>query len=72
MKYRVKLHPQVEKFLSKLPKNISTRIQDKLRSLKEESFLHLEHFAGKNVYKFRVGTYRALIDVDTSRRIVLV
>tara|TARA_B100000315_G_C14571747_1_gene585935 strand:+ start:107 stop:349 length:243 start_codon:yes stop_codon:yes gene_type:complete len=35
-------------------------------------FLTLQHFEGKDYYKFRIGTYRALIDVDKQRKIVFV
>ncbi len=30
----------------------------------ENPFHYLEHYEGKDYYKFRIGDYRALIDVD--------
>jgi len=72
MSYKVKLHPKVDKFLNKLDKLLSKRIRDKLRLLKEEPFKYLEHFEGKNYFKFRIGDYRALIDIEKNRKIIFV
>ena len=33
---------------------------------------YLEHYEKANVYKLRIGDYRALIDVDKSRKILFV
>jgi len=72
MSYTVKLHPQVDKFLRKSDNELSERIRNKLRLLIEEPFNNLEHYEGKDYYKLRIGDYRALIDVDTSRKITFV
>jgi len=72
MNYQVKLHPNVIKFLDKCEKILSERIKKRLNLLKEDPFRYLEHYEGENVYKFRIGNYRALVDVDTSRKIVFV
>jgi len=42
-----------------------------LRLLKEEPFRFLEHYEG-DCHKLRIGDYRALIDIDTSRKIIFV
>ena len=72
MSYKVKLHPNVVKFLVKLPEDISERIKNKLKEIKENPFHYLEHYEGEDVYKLRIGNYRALIDVDISRKILFV
>lgn len=72
MSYEVLLHPEIVKFLDKLPKDVSFRIKEKLKDLKEEPFRHLEHYEGGKLYKFRIGDYRALIDVDIKNKIVFV
>lgn len=72
MNYKVKLHPKATKFLTKLEKDLSERIKQRLQMLKEDPFRYLEHYEGENCYKFRTGDYRALIDVDQSRKIVFV
>ena len=72
MSYAIKLHPKVNRFLNKCDKSLSDRIKKRLRMLKENPFRYLEHYAGKGYYKLRVGDYRALVDADTSRKIVFV
>lgn len=72
MIYTVKLNPKVNKFLNKCDKILSERIKKKLRLLKEEPFIYLEHYEGKDYYKLRIGDYRALVDVDNSRKIIFV
>ncbi len=72
MTYEVLLHPNVAKFLESLPKDISERIREKLKKLKEYPFDYLEHYAGDDFYKLRIGDYRALIDVDIKNRVVFV
>ena len=72
MNYFVKLHPKVAKFLNKLDKHIEIRIRGRLKLLKSEPFHYLEHYEGEDFYKFRIGEYRALIDVDKSRKILFV
>lgn len=68
MTYSIGWHPKVRKFLQKLPKEISERILIKVRGLQEDPFRFLEHYEGKDYYKFRVGDYRLLIDVDFQKR----
>ncbi len=70
MIFSVKLDPKVAKFIDKLSEDISERIKSKLRLLKDEPFRYLKHFSGKEVYKFRIGEYRALVDVDFIRRVI--
>jgi len=72
MSYAVKLHPAVIKFLDKLDKHLAERTKKRLKLLKENPYRYLEHFEGQDFYKFRIGDYRALIDVDKSRKIVFV
>ena len=68
--YRIKLHPNVQKFLRKCSVFLAERIQNRLRILKRDPFHYLEHYEGANYYKFRIGSYRALIDIDTKRKII--
>jgi len=69
--YVVKIHPSVSKFIQK-NRSLAWRIERKLRQLKENPFLYLEHFVGQSFYKLRIGQYRALIDVDKKRKLVFV
>jgi len=72
MTYLVKLHPNVIKFIEKCDKSISDRIYKRLELLKENPFRYLEHYEGEDCFKFRIGDYRALVDVDNSRKIVFI
>lgn len=73
MVYQVKLHPKVDKFLTKCEKELEDRIRNKLELLKDEPFKHLEHFESEErCYKFRIGDYRALVDVNVEEKKVLV
>ena len=71
--YQVKLHLNVDKFLSKLDSQLESRIRNRLKLLENDPFHYLEHYEGKEkCYKFRIGDYRALIDVDQTRRLIFV
>ena len=70
--YKIKIDPKVNKFLEKSETQLSERIKNKLKSIKEEPFIYLEHLEGQDFYKLRIGNYRALIDVDKKRKIIFV
>lgn len=71
MSYEISWHPQAAKYVEKLPHSIATRILDKFDDLAEDPFRYLEHFEGEG-YKFRIGEYRALIDVDFDKKVLKV
>ncbi len=63
--WEVLLSLDVQEFLKKQDKHISQRLKKGLEKLKTDNPFHfLEHFEGENYYKYRIGEYRALIDVD--------
>ena len=65
--WEVIISPDVQSFLTKLDQQLAELLQKGLRKLKtDDPFHYLEHFEGKDYYKFRIGDYRALIDVDFS------
>lgn len=68
--YEVKLNPQVLKFLKKQDAHIYSRLREGLQKLKDPLSC-VEHFEG-NDYKYRIGDYRALLDIDFGRKIVFV
>ena len=72
MNYDLQWHPTVQKFLRKLPRDIAQRIVSKAKELQEEPFRYLDHFAGEDCYKFRVGDYRFLVDVDQTKMLVFI
>ena len=68
--YKIEWSKRADAELSKLPKDITVRIIKKVDSIRSEPFHFLEHYEGEKVYKLRVGDYRALIDVDSSNKIL--
>lgn len=72
MSYFVKWKPKPLNFISKLPKNIALRIWDKLDKLKENPFRYLKHFETEEIYKFRIGDYRALISIDFEKKTLII
>ena len=64
MNFEIEWSERAEQTLSKLPKHISSGIARKVDSIKSDPFHYLEHYEGEDVYKLRIGDYRALIDVD--------
>jgi len=72
MTYKIKLHPKVEKFIKTSDRFIADKIKKRLNLLKEDPFRYLEHYEGEDCYKFRIGGYRALVDVDKKLNIVFI
>jgi len=71
--WKVILSPDVRHFIDKQDYHIAERIRKGLRKLEvEDPFHFLEHFEGNNYYKYRIGEYRALIDVDFQNKIIMV
>ena len=72
MTYAIKWHLQAYKVLRKLPKNIIERELCKVDRIVEDPFRFIEHYEGKNLYKLRIGNYRALIEVNHEKRLLLI
>ena len=72
MTFEIKFSKQATKFLRKLPKDVLARVKSKFRNLSEKPFRYLEHLESDNYYKFRIGEYRALIDLDFANKILWV
>ncbi len=72
MSYRVTLHPRVAKFIARAEPKLRERIQKRLLLAAEDPHRHLETLAGQDLRKLRIGTYRALIDLDEEAHILWV
>ncbi len=59
--------PAIE-FLSKLPKELKTRIFNKVISTKENPHHYFERLAGRTDFKLRVGDYRAIADINDAKK----
>ena len=71
MNYKVELGPKAKKVIIKLPQEISLRIVKKLRQLEKNPFRYLGHYEGDG-YKFRIGDYKALIDINVENKNLIV
>ena len=69
MSYEVKWHPKAFEYLNTLSSDISKRILNNLEQIKENPFHFLEHYEGE-YYKFRIGDYRFLIDINFKGKIL--
>ena len=68
--WKVLLSPDVKEFLKKQDSHIEKRLRKGLEKLQvEDPFHYLEHFEGQ-YYKYRLGDYRALIDIDFENKIL--
>ena len=72
MAFGIEWSERAERTLSKLPRRISSQIARRVDSIRDNPFHYLEHYEGEDVYKLRIGEYRALIDVDFSNKILKV
>ena len=72
MNYSIKWHPQAFKVLEKLPEPIILRVVKKFDLVTEDPFRYLEHYEGENLYKLRIGDYRALIEIMLQEKTLLV
>ncbi len=69
----VLISTDVQEFLEKQDKNLAERLRKGLKRLKcDNPFLFLEHFETHSFYKYRIGEYRALIDIDFKNKLVKV
>jgi mRNA interferase RelE/StbE len=56
------------KELTKLSKNIRTRIFRKVVESKTDPFRFFEGLEGRKDYKLRIGDYRVIADIDKSKK----
>ncbi len=72
MSYTVYLHPNVVKFLRKLPESDVQRIRAKLTELINPYSVRAVKLKGNEAFRIRVGGYRILYTVDDDRKVVVV
>ncbi|MDI9611433.1 MAG: type II toxin-antitoxin system RelE/ParE family toxin [Archaeoglobaceae archaeon] len=72
MTYEVYLHPEVVKFLKKLPKEDVERIKAKLYELKNPHFVKSVKIKGGKAFRVRVGDYRIIYTLDEDRKVIVV
>ena len=74
--YSVELSQSAQKFLDKLDKSISLRIEERLKRLKEIPVPSDAKFICRDnadkVFRYRIGDYRALYKLKESDKVVLI
>ena len=71
--WEVFLSPDVQDFLDKQDSNIAERIRKGLKKLEiEDPFHYIEHLESHDYYKYRIGHYRALIEIDFENKLLKV
>lgn len=72
MGYTIIWTDKSRKNLEKLPKDIAARIIERVDAIREDPFQHIDRLAGSAWYKYRVGTYRVILDIKRNIMIVYV
>ena len=70
--YEIILAKSVEKYLDKLNSKDRERIIISLEKLRIRPEHYLVRLVGEKSYKFRVGNYRLIVDLDNNKLSVLV
>jgi mRNA interferase RelE/StbE len=66
--YELIIDDKATEFLEKLEKSLAQRIFKKIQSTKENPFHFFERLEGRTDFKLRVGDYRVIADIDTSKQ----
>jgi len=70
--YEIILAKSVEKFLDKLDSKEKERIILALDKLRIRPEAYIKRLVGEKLYKFRVGNYRLIIDLNKNQLLILV
>ncbi len=66
----INILPAAKKSLRKLPREIAEMILRKLYSIKENPLGHIERLKRSQLWKLRIGDYRAIMMIDTGEKIM--
>ncbi|MFT4244468.1 MAG: type II toxin-antitoxin system RelE family toxin [Candidatus Woesearchaeota archaeon] len=70
--YEIILSKRVAKFIDKLEFQDRERILISLDKLRIRPEAYLKRLVGEKSYKFRVGNYRLIIDIENDKLLILV
>lgn len=70
--YAVEFTETAEKQFKKLPNTIQERIIKSLERIRIRPEAYIEKLVGIPGYKFRVGDYRVILDLENDRLLILV
>ncbi|MFN4212853.1 MAG: type II toxin-antitoxin system RelE family toxin [Microgenomates group bacterium] len=74
--YKICYHPRVEKFLKKLPKQITKKIFEKIEILKKNPFsFQLDSkklITTEKSYRLKIGKIRVVYEINTQNKLIYV
>ena len=70
--YEILFTDKAKKELKKLEHNSQKRIVEALERIRIRPEAYITKLVGDSVYRFRVGDYRLLMDIDQGKLIILV
>ena len=70
--YEIIISKKADKFLSKLPRHERDRIILAMDKLRIRPIAYLTRLVGDKFYKFRVGNYRLIADMQKNKLVVLI
>lgn len=72
--YRIEYKDKAARFLEKLDRETAQRVYDKIESLKNDPFSHgsIKISGSDDLYRLRIGKYRALYRVYESEQLISV
>ena len=56
--------------MKRLDKDLSSRIFRKIDQIRDDPLLFVEFLRTYKIYKLRIGDYRALLDIDTEKKVI--
>ena len=70
--YSIEFTPVAEKQFNKFPKTLQQRVINALERIRIRPEAYIEKLVGIPGYKFRVGDYRVIMDLENDRLLILV
>jgi len=70
--YKIIFDKKAGEELEKLPKELSSRIFNKIIKTKQDPFRFFIRLKGREDYKLRIGDYRIIADIDQENKKIII
>lgn len=70
MTYTIIYSPRANKHLEKLPLETARKVIKSISELKYDPYRHAHKMKGHSEYRYRIGQYRAIIDINDKEGII--
>ena len=70
--YEIIFTAKAKKQFGKFNKTIQQRIDNSLKRIRIRPEAYITRLVGEQIYKFRIGDYRILMDIDNGKLIILI